>query len=130
MARSSKGDGRAASDVDRMIGARVRARRLELHISQEHLAKEIGVTFQQIQKYEKGVNRIAASTLIDIAQALRIQAGALLPKGDGAGASTLDDPEFSALLSRLNGEGRRLLTRIARDFAADEKLRAARKRPG
>ena len=129
MAKSAKGDARAASDVDRLIGARVRARRLELRVSQEKLANDIGVTFQQIQKYEKGVNRIAASTLIDIGEALKIQPAVLLPKSDGAATSSLDDPEFSALLGRLNAEGRRVLAQVARCFAEDEKLCTQRKKP-
>lgn len=61
---------RSAGAVDREIGARVRARRLEIGMSQERLAEVLGITFQQVQKYEKGVNRIAASRLCDIAKAL------------------------------------------------------------
>jgi len=63
-------DERTANAVDRKIGQRVRARRLEIGMSQERLAELLGVTFQQVQKYEKGVNRIAASRLFDIAGAL------------------------------------------------------------
>lgn len=61
---------RAANAVDRKIGQKVRSRRLEIGMSQEKLAELIGVTFQQVQKYEKGVNRIAASRLFDISLAL------------------------------------------------------------
>ena len=63
-------DERAANAVDRKIGQRVRSRRLEIGMSQERLAELLGVTFQQVQKYEKGVNRIAASRLHDISSAL------------------------------------------------------------
>ncbi len=63
-------DERAANAVDRKLGQRVRSRRLEIGMSQEKLAELLGVTFQQVQKYEKGVNRIAASRLFDIAAAL------------------------------------------------------------
>jgi transcriptional regulator with XRE-family HTH domain len=63
-------DERAANAVDRKIGQRVRSRRLEIGMSQERLAELLGVTFQQVQKYEKGVNRIAASRLHDIGMAL------------------------------------------------------------
>ncbi len=63
-------DRRGANDVDKKIGQRVRSRRLEIGMSQERLADIIGVTFQQVQKYEKGVNRIAASRLFDISVAL------------------------------------------------------------
>ncbi len=63
-------DERAANAVDRKLGQRVRVRRLEIGMSQEKLAELLGVTFQQVQKYEKGVNRIAASRLFDISAAL------------------------------------------------------------
>lgn len=65
-------DERAANAVDRKLGQRVRSRRLEIGMSQEKLAELLGVTFQQVQKYEKGVNRIAASRLFDIAHALDV----------------------------------------------------------
>lgn len=62
--------GRQPLALDRRLGARVRARRLAIGMSQERLAEMIGLTFQQVQKYEKGVNRIAASRLFDISVAL------------------------------------------------------------
>lgn len=65
-------DERSAKAVDRRIGQRLKSRRLELGISQERLADLLGVTFQQIQKYEKGVNRVAASRLFDIAAAMDV----------------------------------------------------------
>jgi len=63
-------DERAAKAIDSRLGQRVRARRLEIGMSQERLADLLGVTFQQVQKYERGVNRIAASRLFAIADAL------------------------------------------------------------
>lgn len=63
-------DERVANAVDRRLGQRVRTRRLEIGMSQEKLADLLGVTFQQVQKYEKGINRIAASRLFDIAASL------------------------------------------------------------
>lgn len=63
-------DERAANAIDRKLGQRVRTRRLEIGMSQERLAELLGVTFQQVQKYEKGINRIAASRLFDISAAL------------------------------------------------------------
>jgi transcriptional regulator with XRE-family HTH domain len=65
-------DERSANAIDRRIGQRLKARRLEIGVSQEKLADLLGVTFQQIQKYEKGVNRVAASRLFDIAAALDV----------------------------------------------------------
>ncbi|MEZ5959679.1 MAG: helix-turn-helix transcriptional regulator [Hyphomonadaceae bacterium] len=68
-------DERAANAIDRRVGQRVRSRRLEIGMSQERLAELLGVTFQQVQKYEKGVNRIAVSRLWDIATALEMPVG-------------------------------------------------------
>ena len=65
-------DERAANAIDRKVGQRVRTRRLEIGMSQEKLAELLGVTFQQVQKYEKGVNRIAVSRLWDISVALEM----------------------------------------------------------
>ncbi len=65
-------DERIANAVDRRLGQRVRSRRLEIGMSQEKLADLLGVTFQQVQKYEKGINRIAASRLFDISAALDV----------------------------------------------------------
>lgn len=63
---------RSTNAVDRRLGQRVRTRRLEIGMSQEKLAELLGVTFQQVQKYEKGVNRMAASRLFAIAAALEV----------------------------------------------------------
>jgi transcriptional regulator with XRE-family HTH domain len=63
---------RRADSHDQEVGRRVRARRLECRISQTELANKCGVTFQQVQKYEKGVNRIGASRLERIASALEV----------------------------------------------------------
>ncbi|NLR99279.1 helix-turn-helix transcriptional regulator [Rhizobium sp. P38BS-XIX] len=59
--------------IDAYVGSRVRTRRLMLGMSQERLAEQIGVTFQQVQKYEKGTNRIGASRLQAIASVLAVQ---------------------------------------------------------
>ena len=58
--------------VDRHVGARIRERRVELGVSQEQLAAVIGLTFQQVQKYERAANRVSASRLVSIAHALRV----------------------------------------------------------
>lgn len=65
-------DERAPLAIDRLIGQRMRMRRIELGMSQEALAEVLGVTFQQVQKYEKGVNRVAASRLFQLAAALDV----------------------------------------------------------
>lgn len=64
-----------ANKVDKHVGSRVKARRQVLGISQEKLGGALGVTFQQIQKYEKGTNRISASRLQQIGAALGVPVG-------------------------------------------------------
>lgn len=59
--------------VDVLVGAKVKNRRLMLNMSQDDLAKACGITFQQVQKYERGTNRISVSRLAEIAQALKAQ---------------------------------------------------------
>ena len=59
-----------ASPIDVHVGTRVRLRRTLLGMSQEKLGEALGLTFQQIQKYERGVNRIGASRLFDLARVL------------------------------------------------------------
>lgn len=61
---------RGPNPVDRHVGLRIRMRRKELGISQERLAYAVGLTFQQIQKYERAANRVSASKLWELAQAL------------------------------------------------------------
>jgi transcriptional regulator with XRE-family HTH domain len=82
--RGEVSDERSANAIDRQIGERVRARRLEVGMSQERLAELMGVTFQQVQKYEKGVNRIAASRLFAIALALDMPVAAFFDRLKGA----------------------------------------------
>ena len=65
----------APDPIDRHVGARVKARRTGLGISQAELGKALGITFQQIQKYENGTNRIGASNLFRIAVALDTHVG-------------------------------------------------------
>lgn len=57
---------------DRRIGDQIRTRRLQLKWSQTRLAETAGITFQQIQKYEKGINRVSASRLVQLAEALKV----------------------------------------------------------
>ncbi len=59
--------------VDVYVGRRLRLKRTILGLSQESVGKQIGVTFQQIQKYERGINRMGASRLYDFARALGVQ---------------------------------------------------------
>jgi transcriptional regulator with XRE-family HTH domain len=74
--------------IDAHVGKRLRMRRLVLRMSQETLADELGVTFQQVQKYEKGVNRVSASRLHSVAHILQVPVQFFfdgLPEIKGAG---------------------------------------------
>jgi transcriptional regulator with XRE-family HTH domain len=64
---------KAPNPTDKHVGSRVRMRRMMLSMSQEKLGDALGLTFQQVQKYEKGTNRIGASRLQQIAQILQVQ---------------------------------------------------------
>jgi len=63
--------GEGANPIDIHVGRRVRLHLKELGISQERLAEGLGLTFQQVQKYERGANRVSASKLYDMARVLR-----------------------------------------------------------
>lgn len=67
-----RNNSRRANPVDKHVGERVRMRRMLLGMSQERLGEHLGLTFQQVQKYEKGVNRIGASRLFDLAHVLGV----------------------------------------------------------
>ena len=84
---------KAPDPMDIALGAAVRIRRRSLGISQEALAEQCGVSFQQIQKYENGANRISFSRLVQIARALECRVVDLmdvLDAPDGQGAGDLD----------------------------------------
>ena len=76
--------------IDIAIGARIRLRRRGLGMTQEVLAQHLGLTFQQVQKYEKGVNRVSGSTLVRVAQALRMRPGVLLGDDDVEAVEAVD----------------------------------------
>jgi transcriptional regulator with XRE-family HTH domain len=63
---------RVPDPIDRYVGSRVRMRRLMLDMSQEKLGNELGITFQQVQKYEKGTNRVSASRLQEMSYILQV----------------------------------------------------------
>lgn len=73
--------------VDKYVGSRVRMRRIMLGLSQEKLGDALGLTFQQIQKYEKGTNRIGASRLHQIADILQVPVSFLFEGGPSSGTS-------------------------------------------
>ena len=76
--RGTKINARRVQDLDIAIGERIRARRNQIEMSQENLGGALGVSFQQIQKYEKGVNRLSSGRLIQLADALQCSVTELL----------------------------------------------------
>ncbi len=83
---------RRANPMDAHVGSRVRLRRMLLGMSQEKLGEQLGLTFQQVQKYEKGVNRIGASRLFDLAQVLNVPIQFFYdeaPPGDSSGGAAM-----------------------------------------
>jgi DNA-binding XRE family transcriptional regulator len=93
--------------VDIYVGQRVRMRRIEIGMSQEVLGEHIGLTFQQIQKYEKGSNRIGASRLQQISKVLEVSANFFFegaPGGWQGGASGQTSPALLQLLGTREGQ--------------------------
>lgn len=128
-----------ADETDVLIGEKIRARRERIGFSQVRLGDAIGLTFQQIQKYERGINRVSASRLLNIAKALGVDVthfyeGLLetaLTSGSGPqkkyGAMRPEkkshlraDPETEDMLALFRGIGsakhRRQLLELARSF--------------
>jgi transcriptional regulator with XRE-family HTH domain len=70
------------NDLDQRVGERLRSRRLKMRLSQTELGAAAGVTFQQVQKYERGANRISASRMIQFAERLGVAPGGSKANGD------------------------------------------------
>jgi transcriptional regulator with XRE-family HTH domain len=92
-------------DTDRHVGARVRGRRRMLGLTQHQLAELIGVSYQQANKYETGLNRVSAGRLYQLAQALGVGVGYFF-EGTGTDNTFVLTPQ------------QRLLLKLARDFMA------------
>ena len=85
------------SPIDVHVGGRVRLRRTLMGMSQERLGEALGLTFQQVQKYERGVNRIGASRLFDLARVLDVPIGFFFDDmPDGVGGTTGGLPRRTA----------------------------------
>ncbi|HEX5779353.1 MAG TPA: helix-turn-helix transcriptional regulator [Xanthobacteraceae bacterium] len=90
---------KSPNPIDKHVGSRVRMRRMMVNMSQEKLGEKLGITFQQIQKYEKGTNRIGASRLQQIANVLGVPVGfffegAPVPDGSAQGFSEAASPAY------------------------------------
>jgi transcriptional regulator with XRE-family HTH domain len=127
-------DERNPNPIDLHVGARVRMRRKLLGMSQEKLADALGLTFQQVQKYERGANRVSASKLFEIARfldvapayffdGLAVDAGLNGAPGEQSLHQFLMTPEgveLASLLPRLNPKYRRRVLELVRTLAEDE----------
>lgn len=82
---------KAPNPIDKHVGSRVRMRRMMLAMSQEKLGDALGLTFQQVQKYEKGTNRIGASRLQQIAQILQVPVSFFFEGAPDLGAAPFTD---------------------------------------
>jgi transcriptional regulator with XRE-family HTH domain len=97
---------RGPQPIDKQVGERVRMRRITCGVTQVQLADKLGITFQQIQKYEKGFNRIGASRLHQIAQALEVPVAFFfedLPGSKGRFDKAVGD-QFVQLMSTALGQ--------------------------
>jgi transcriptional regulator with XRE-family HTH domain len=120
--------------IDVAVGARVRIRRRWLGFSQTQLANALGITFQQVQKYERGANRVSASMLVKIAAKLETTVAALVGE-DGqapveaiiyAQLSTPGATELLAAYAQISdGEARRALLTITEGLVPARKRAAA-----
>jgi transcriptional regulator with XRE-family HTH domain len=121
--------------VDRQVGLRIRMRRKELGVSQEKLAEALGLTFQQIQKYERATNRVSASKLFEFARTLKTHVSYFygdLSESAETGAPptaspaihdfllTPEGPELAALFQKLPRRVRRKLMELVRVLAEPE----------
>jgi transcriptional regulator with XRE-family HTH domain len=117
---------RRVTELDKTIGMRLRARRLEMKISQQELGDALGISFQQVQKYEKGVNRIGSSRLIELANAMKCSMAYFLPDTNGKQPATSrfaeflatkDGVEINEAMMKLNEAHRRGVIELARTLA-------------
>jgi len=119
-------DAARAAAFEQKTGARLRARRRQLGLRQSELASKLGVSFQQVQKYERGANRVAASTLAAAAAALGVSIGWLAAEeapqdGEKDLLSALSRPGALEILRAFNAipdaRGRDALLVIAEELA-------------
>ncbi len=116
---------KSATEVDKHVGRRMRERRQLVGVTQESLADRLGITFQQVQKYEKGGNRVSASRLLGVAEVLEVPVAYFFTGLDGASAGEkasqpdlLIDKEGAELLRAFNSiedqQVRRALINVAK----------------
>lgn len=119
---------RSATAIDVEIGQRLRQARIRLGLSQTELGAAIGVTFQQVQKYEKGESRMALSTLALLRSALQIEAADLLPTLRDNGApipdplaelgSSIAGVQLARLVGRMRPDQQQSILEVAKAIAS------------
>jgi transcriptional regulator with XRE-family HTH domain len=116
---------KAPNPVDKYVGSRVRMRRIMLGMSQEKLGEALGLTFQQIQKYEKGTNRVGASRLQQISEILQVPVSFLFDGGPSglAGSGNSAENASPAYISDFLATSEGLALTRAFTRIADAKLR-------
>jgi transcriptional regulator with XRE-family HTH domain len=97
---ADRADTNGPDPIDVAVGLRLRTLRKSRSMSQEQLGRALGITFQQIQKYERGTNRISASMLVKSARALQVSPNTLLPD---EGDPTPRSPAILTLLAQMRG---------------------------
>jgi transcriptional regulator with XRE-family HTH domain len=100
--------------VDLFVGQRIRVQRRLLRISQEQMATQLGLTFQQIQKYERGANRVSASKLFEISRILDVPVGFFFEGLEGVGATSRAGGPMGVALFQGSDDGAELLSALAR----------------
>lgn len=83
----AKVNNRSATELDRVVGRNIRVQRLARGLSQESLAEKLGITFQQVQKYEKGTNRVGAGRLYLLARILEVPVMTFFDGADKSGTA-------------------------------------------
>ena len=116
---------KAPNPVDKYVGSRVRMRRIMLGMSQEKLGEALGLTFQQVRKYEKGTNRVGASRIQQIAEILQIPVSFLFEGGPSAraGSTQTDGTASPAYVSDFLATSEGLALTRAFTRITDAKLR-------
>ena len=103
---------RTPDSIDAFVGTRIAHRRAALGLSQTALATRLGISFQQVQKYESGSNRVSASRLHQIALALALPVMRFFPEAPDI-ASAEDDPSDALRFMTASPEGRVVVSRFA-----------------
>jgi transcriptional regulator with XRE-family HTH domain len=110
---------KSATKYDKLIGEKIRGQRLKMGLTQEELGDKLGVTFQQVQKYEKGINRVGSGRLYEIAELLEIPVASFF-EGDTKPRTGRNPSPFDLLADPTS-------MRMAREFSkiGDMKTRRA-----